>query len=137
MTLPSLIAWIAKAGAGQAGRYVLEGEEKIALRDRLSDALMPIAQRDVRWRALVDEVRTDLRDLPADPREADRLVECAVRDRVRRSGRCNVSRAVSDLVRAGSSGRHYQQYRVDHANRGAQREALYTLTYLAAQALTG
>jgi hypothetical protein len=43
------------------------------------------------------------------------------------SGRTNVSRAVSDLVRAGLICRHYQGYRVDHSNRGAQREAVYTI----------
>jgi len=46
---------------------------------------------------------------------------------VRRSGRCNVRRAASDLVRAGLLRRHYQGYRVDHENRGAQREAVYTI----------
>ena len=48
-------------------------------------------------------------------------------ERVRRSGRCNVSRAVSELVRAGLVRRHYEGWRVDHHNRGARREAVYTL----------
>jgi hypothetical protein len=39
--------------------------------------------------------------LPADKGEAARIVDVEVRERVRRFGRCNVSRAVSDLVRAG------------------------------------
>ncbi len=54
---------------------------------------------------------------------------------MRNSGRCNVSRAVSDLVRANLLRRHYQGYCVDHANRGAQREAVYTITDEAALAL--
>jgi hypothetical protein len=50
-----------------------------------------------------------------------------VEARILRSGRTNASRAVSDLVRAGLLHRHYQGYRVDHPNRGAQREAVYTI----------
>jgi predicted transcriptional regulator len=50
-----------------------------------------------------------------------------VQARILRSGRTKVSRAVSDLVRAGLLHRHYQLYRVDHPNRGAQREAVYTI----------
>jgi hypothetical protein len=34
---------------------------------------------------------------------------------------------VSELVRAGLVRRHYQGYRVDHVNRGAQRNAVYTI----------
>jgi hypothetical protein len=64
-------------------------------------------------------------DSPADV--AERLDE-EVRSRILRSGRTNVSRAVSDLVRAGLLRRHYKGYRVDHPNRGAQREAVYTIT---------
>lgn len=41
----------------------------------------------------------------------------------------------SDLVKAGLVRRHYQGYRVDHHNRGAQREAVYTITEAAACAL--
>ena len=44
--------------------------------------------------------------------------------RILRSGWTNVSRALSDLVRAGLLQRHYQGYRVDHPNRGAQREVV-------------
>lgn len=35
--------------------------------------------------------------------------------------------AWSDLVKAGLLRRHYQGFRVDHPNRGAQREAVYTV----------
>jgi hypothetical protein len=66
-------------------------------------------------------------ELPADADRAEALVEERVREHVRQSGRCNVSRAVSDLCRAGLLRRHYQGYRVDHDNRGAQREAVYTI----------
>lgn len=97
-----------------------------------------MAQRDPRRRAIVAEVRSSLASrnmLPADPTEAEQIIEREVKTRVRRSGRTNVSRAVSDLVRAGLVRRHYQGYRVDHHNRGAQREAVYTITEAAALAL--
>ena len=102
----------------------------IPVRDWLSDALLPMAQRDARRRAIVEEVRRDLERkgmLPPDREAADRIVSDEVRERLLHSGRTNVSRAVSDLVRAGLVHRHYQGYCVDHCNRGAQREAVYTI----------
>jgi len=123
---------IARA-AGQsdsAGPYVREEGRAVAIRDWLSDALMPMAQRDARRVAVVNQVRTELYRkgvLPADERLAEEMIAEEVRARLRHSGRTNVSRAVSDLVRAGLVRRHYQGYRVDHENRGAQREAVYTI----------
>ena len=73
---------------------------------------------------------------PADTSDAERRVEEEVQARIMRSGRTNISRAVSDLVRAGLLRRHYQGYRIDHANRGAQREAVYTVTPEARSALS-
>jgi DNA-binding transcriptional ArsR family regulator len=124
---------IARA-AGQsdsAGPYVREDGRVIAIRDWLSDALMPMAQRDARRVAVVNQVRVELARkgvLPADEAQAEEMIAEEVRARLRHSGRTNVSRAVSDLVRAGLVRRHYQGYRVDHENRGAQREAVYTIT---------
>jgi hypothetical protein len=57
--------------------------------------------------------------------------------RILRSGCTNVSRAVSDLVRARLLHRHYQGYRVDHPNRGAPREAVYTIAPDVRLALAG
>lgn len=113
-----------------AGPYVREAGRAIAIRDWLSDALMPMAQRDARRVAVVQQVRSELgrrNMLPDDRGLAEELIAEEVRTRLRHSGRTNVSRAVSDLVRAGLVRRHYQGYRVDHENRGAQREAVYTI----------
>ncbi|WP_172438679.1 hypothetical protein [Sphingobium yanoikuyae] len=113
-----------------AGPYVQENGHAIPVRDWLSYALLPMAQRDARRRAVVDQVRSDLERkglLPSDQGLAEQLVADGVRERLLHSGRTNVSRAVSDLVRAGLLRRHYQGYRVDHCNRGAQREAVYTI----------
>lgn len=126
----SLIARTA-GEAGSAGPYVQEGDREVPIRDWLSDALMPVAQRDARRRAMAEKVRADLQRrsaLPADCLEAELMVEIEVRKRVRSSAVCNVSRVVSELVKAGLLQRHYQGYRVDHANRGAQRQAVYTIT---------
>ncbi|RSV41731.1 hypothetical protein CA234_08595 [Sphingomonas sp. ABOLE] len=127
--LLQLIAEIADE-KGQAGPSVAVNGAAMPVRDWLCDGLVPMAQRDARRRSTVQAVREDLEKsnaLPVDATKADLLIEQKVRERVRRSGRCNVSRAVSDLVRAGLLRRHYQGYRVDHENRGAQREAVYTI----------
>jgi hypothetical protein len=135
----NLIAKAAGGNSGSAGPYVdTEDEVRVPLRDWLCDSLVPMAKRDARRLIIVEEVKTSLAAqdaLPEDPGEAAKAIDNEVRERVRRSGRCNVSRAVSDLVRAGLVRRHYQGYRVDHHNRGAQREAVYTITEAAARAL--
>ena len=136
----NLIAKAAGKNSGSAGPYVNDGDRRIALRDWLCDCLIPMAKRDARRLVIVKEVRAALIEnsgLPTDPHEAAQIIDEHVRARVRHSGRCNVSRAVSDLVRAGLVRRHYQGYRVDHQNRGAQREAVYTITDAAAGALAG
>lgn len=110
----------------------------VPVRDWLCDALTPMAQRRPQRLALVDGVRSELARagiLPADASQARSLIDAEVKNRVRRSGRSNVSRAVSELVRAGLLTRHYQGYRVDHQNRGTQRQAVYTITPEARSAL--
>lgn len=128
----------ASAQTGSAGPYIREGDRRIPVRDWLCDALVPVAQRDPRRLAIANKVRQDPEArcaLPVDPVAANRIVDAQVRKRVRQSGRTNVSRAVSELVRAGFVRRHYQGYRVDHQNRGAQRQAVYTITEEARRAL--
>ena len=128
----------AAGGSDRAGPYVRENGKAIPVRDWLSDALLPMAQRDARRFAVVKQVRRDLDCkglLPPEREAADRIVAEEVRDRLLHSGRTNVSRAVSDLVRAGMLHRHYQGYRVDHCNRGAQREAVYMIVPAVQRAL--
>lgn len=123
---------IAKAGgaAGRAGPYVRDEGRAVLIREWLCDALVPMAHRDPRRIARAAAVRAELekaKALPDDPASAARLVNEEVRLRVRRTGLTHVSRAVSDLVKAGLIARHYEGYRVDHHNRGAQRHAVYTV----------
>lgn len=121
-----------EAGAdGSVGPYIRSGQGLMPVRDWLCEALAPLAQRDCRRLAMIEAVRVELASSagqPLDPAEMERLLDMEVRSRILRAGRTNVSRVVSDLVRAGLLHRHYQGYRVDHANRGAQREAVYTIT---------
>lgn len=124
---------------GRAGPWVIQGGAAISLRDWLCDALMPMGHRDPRRQALMQRVRKDLETsgvLPRDAASAERAIDDEVRARMRVSGKTNVSRAVSDLVRAGMLSRHYEGYRVDHHNRGAQRQAVYTLTPVARRLLS-
>ena len=127
LLLLNLIARVADA-KGSAGPYVWESGRRIGIRDWLAEAMSPLAQRDHRRLALVDRVAADLARrglVPTNDAEARLVIDREVRERVLQSGRCSVSRSVSDLVRAGLMRRWYQGFRVDHHNRGAQREAVY------------
>jgi hypothetical protein len=133
---------IAKASGtrGRAGPYVVDRGVRVPVRDWLCDALAPMAARAPTRVALVEQVRDDRGVaglLPADRNAAHQMVEVEVRSRMRKTGRANVSRAVSDLVRAGLLQRHYQGHRVDHANRGAGRLAVYTIAAATLAALAG
>ncbi|WP_240960106.1 hypothetical protein [Novosphingobium olei] len=106
---------------GKAGPFVRRGNHSHSLRDWLSDSLTPMGARDPRRLALADRVRDELQregKLARDPAEAAQLLEQEVRDRIRISTKTNLSRAVSELVRAGLVRRHYVGFRVDHQNRG-------------------
>lgn len=123
---------IAKAAGenGSLGPYVRSEADQVPVRDWLCLALAPLANRDCRRTAMIATVRSELMakaDAPGDVGNLAQQQAEEIEARILRSGRTNVSRAVSDLVRAGLLHRHYQGYRVDHPNRGAQREAVYTI----------
>ena len=59
-------------------------------------------------------------DHTLDSSRLDKVVE----DQVQEVGRANVSRAISDLVRAGLMSRFYAGYPTNHANRGGGRHAV-------------
>lgn len=126
----NLIAQVARPD-GSAGPLVAKDGGLVLLRDWLCDALTPMAARDPRRRALQARVRDALvarGSLPDDAAAAGEMVEEEMRERLRSTGKTAISRAVSELVAAGLLRRHYQGYRVDHENRGAQRRAVYTLS---------
>jgi len=119
------------AGAnGSAGPYIRIGENVMPIREWLAATIAPSASRRHLRKAITQDVRQSMEArglLPADADSADEAVESAVVSRVRASGMTAISRAVSELVKAGLIKRHYQGYRVDHHNRGAQRLAVYTV----------
>ncbi|AGH51805.1 hypothetical protein G432_20615 (plasmid) [Sphingomonas sp. MM-1] len=122
--------------SGKVGPYVVQGDQPLPVRDWLCDALATMAQRDPRRRRLEAEVMSQLESmLPTDEQLALPLIRNAVRERIRASNRPNISRAVSDLVRTGLLKRHYQGWRTDHHNRGAGRQAVYTVHQEALAAL--
>lgn len=127
--LLNLIAQVAGSD-GSAGPWIKREGELILLRDWLCDALTPMAQRGPRAGALAERVRRDLDErglLPDGDAARRQAIEDEMRLRARVAGKSNLSRAVSELVRAGLLRRHYQGYLIDHHNRGGQRHAVYTL----------
>lgn len=125
-----VLSLLAKAAneKGVAGPYIFDEGVAVPVRDWLGQAMIPMAKRHHRRQAIRERLLVDLQargglSAPAVEEALDELMQ----DRLRQSARCSVSRAVSDLVKAGLVQRHYQGYRVDHLNRGAQREAVYTL----------
>ena len=56
----NLIAKVANNNNGSAGPYVVEQDRRIPLRDWLCDSLVPMAKRDARRLAIVEEVRGTL-----------------------------------------------------------------------------
>lgn len=71
----NLIAKAANGNSGSAGPYVIEQGRRVLLRDWLCDALVPMAKRDARRLAIVEEVRASLdrvKMLPSDAEAANR-----------------------------------------------------------------
>ncbi|GGB41254.1 hypothetical protein GCM10011380_33420 [Sphingomonas metalli] len=134
-----LIARIARPN-GEAGPLVRDGAALVPIREWLAAAIAPSSHRHSSRRAASEKVRRALAAagaLPADPEDAERLVEQQVQERLRDTGKTAVSRAVSELVAAGLVRRHYQGHVVDHENRGAQRHAVYSVTPAVRAALGG
>jgi hypothetical protein len=125
----NLIAEVAGAD-GSAGPFIVRDKVSTPLRDWLGQSLTPMGGRDPRRLALADRVREELAadgTLPAEPEQANACVTSEVRYRVLASAKTNLSRAVSELVRAGLLRRHYAGDYIDHHNRGGQRHVVYTV----------
>ena len=119
--------------SGSVGPVVNGQHGPLLIRDWLSDALAPLAEQGQRRAGLTARVAAQFPD-DLTPDAAQGL-DAEIRDRVRRSSKTNISRAVSDLVRAGLLRRHYAGWCKDHHNRGAQRQAVYTVDAEALAAL--
>jgi hypothetical protein len=66
-------------------------------------------------------------ELSGDEQRDAARIDLAVEEQVLAVGRANVSRAISDLVRAGLVTRHYAGYATNHRNRGGGRHAVYVV----------
>lgn len=125
---------------GEAGPFVRGPAGAVPIRDWLTEQLMPISARDGRRGLLRERLRNVIAGqavTPADRAAVDAEVQAAVQERALSVGKTNVSRAVSDLVRAGLVQRHYAGWIKDHANRGGGRHAVYTVAREALVVLRG
>jgi hypothetical protein len=122
-----LVAEAANA-QGRAGPIVPCGDASMLLRDWLCTQLMPMSERHGRRAALRARIADGLSDRLTGDRASDQiLIDGAVDEQALAVGRANVSRAISDLVRAGLVRRHYAGYATNHANRGGGRHAVYVV----------
>lgn len=113
---------------GKAGPFVEGPDGPSTLRDWIADALLPTAERDQRRLKLRASVARELAAQSPQRIEPDAdHIEMLVATRARAVGRANVSRVVSDLVRAGFVKRFHEGYRTDHPNRGGGRNVVYIL----------
>ena len=122
-----LVAEIAD-GRGQAGPFVAQGGAPVLLREWLCSQLLPMSAQPARRAALRARVAEGLKaELTGKPEFDAARIEAAVEEQVQAVGRANVSRAISDLVRAGLMTRHYAGYATNHKNRGGGRHAVYVV----------
>lgn len=113
---------------GHAGPFVRSAGKIQLLREWLCEQLLPISEQTGRRAALRSRVEASLAGTLSGNHEDDELrIEQAVDDQVRAAGRANISRAVSDLVRAGIMDRHYQGYATNHCNQGGGRNVVYVV----------
>lgn len=119
-----LIAEAARSD-GQAGPWVAgPGGVPQPLREWVASQLVSLAAHDRRRATLRRKVEERL-----GPRASDEaLVMAALEEEALAAGKANVSRAVSDLVKAGFVRRHYAGRVKGHRNRGGGRYAVYIVT---------
>ena len=115
-------------GRGQAGPFVCRDRKPALLRDWLCTQLLPLSEQQGRRAALRARVAASLgRELSGDEARDAAQIDQAVEEQVLAVGRANVSRAISDLARAGLVTRHYAGYATNHRNRGGGRHAVYVV----------
>lgn len=122
-----LVAEVADA-RGNAGPIVSAGGTPMLLRDWLCGQLMPMSEQPARRAALRARVTAALaEELTGDPARDTARIDRAVEEQALAVGTANVSRAISDLARAGLMTRHYAGYATNHENRGGGRHAVYVV----------
>jgi hypothetical protein len=115
---------------GRAGPYVHLSQSPTTLRDWLCRQLLPLSDQGGKRAALRHRVEASLRHALTGNAMVDReLTDQAVEEQILSVGRANVSRAISDLVRAGLVTRYYSGYATNHHNRGGGRHAVYVVSH--------
>jgi len=118
----------AASPSGKAGPFVERDGERLPVRDWLCTQLMPVSARDRRREKLRARVAESIKDdLVGVPEHDEKVIEEAVAEAALKVGKANVSRAVSDLVKAGLVRRHYAGRITNHQNRGGKRLAVYSV----------
>lgn len=110
---------------GRAGPWVADTDGvPQPLREWVAGKLVPLAAHDRRRATLRRKVEERL-----GPRASDAaLVAAALEEEALAVGKANVSRAVSDLVKAGFVRRYYAGRVKGHQNRGGGRHAVYIVS---------
>ncbi len=113
---------------GRAGPWIENEGQAVLVRDWLCRQLMPVSEQTGRRAALRERVMAQLgAKLSGEADQDQRLIEAAVAEQALAVGRANVSRAISELTRAGLLRRYYAGFATDHPNRGGGRHAVYEL----------
>ena len=120
---------------GRAGPFVARGDTALPIRDWLCEQHMPLSSRNDRRQRLRVSVEAALSEGRGAASPDAAQVDQAVHERALAVGKTNISRAVTELVRAGLVRRHYAGWCKDHANRGGGRHAVYTVDLEALSAL--
>ncbi|RXR23686.1 hypothetical protein [Sphingobium fluviale] len=123
-----LVLQLVADARGKAGPIISAGGSPMLLRDWLCGQLMPMSSQPARRAGLRARVTAAIAgELCGDPvRDAVRIDQ-AVEEQALAVGTANVSRAISDLARAGLMTRHYAGYATNHENRGGGRHAVYVV----------
>lgn len=113
---------------GHAGPFVKGEGKAVLLREWLCDQLLPMSERPGRRASLRRRVEAAIAgSLSGNPELDSQRIDQAVDNQVRAVGRANVSRAVSELVKAGLVSRFYQGYATNHAHQGGGRNVVYVV----------
>jgi len=114
---------------GRAGPLVHTSESSpMFLRDWMCRQLLPMSERDGRRSAMRARIVDGLRgQLTGEAKHDETLIDSILEEHVLAVGRANVSRAISDLVKAGFLSRYYAGYATNHGNRGGGRHAVYVV----------
>lgn len=111
---------------GRVGPFV--GETGVPVRDWLATTLVPMTAHHRRRQGLLTRMRAELAEsLPPDPQMAEAQLAERLQERALAAAKSNISRAMTELEKAGFIERYYAGYRTNHPHRGGRRTAVYKL----------